>query len=233
MIGSRPLAALGLLAIAASASAAPQSIVNTTKSNTKDFAVAPADPAAAEGINTSRSNLRNSFRLAPGEPLRIATPIEIRFADPAGFDDFAAGRLPVTLVLRNAASGQTIRFDPLVIDLRPGTDKSRVTLDAKIDGVDSALLERGCFETSTEAAAAGEGVRISVTYTPCGAGPAQRAVNPIPGIGITVKKDPGHRLVVATGPSTVGNAASARLGTQNVIPVPSGKGTGSPKAAGF
>jgi hypothetical protein len=252
MLGSRPIAALGLLAIAASAPAAPrgttaaeqpqnQSIVNTSKSNTKDFAVAPGDPAASEGINTARSNIKNSFRLAPGDAPLIVTPIEIRFADPAGYDDFAAGRLPVTLVLRNAASGQTIRFDPLVIDLGGAAGRDSVRLDLKIDKVDSALLARGCFETATAAEPRGDGVAITVTYTPCagGGGPPQPTAPPVPGIGIVVKKHPPRQLIVATGPSEVGGGAEARVAARSagarqlVVPVSSAKGAGSPKAAGF
>lgn len=222
-----------------------QSIINTSKSNTKDFAVVPAGPSSADGINTTRSNIKNSFRLAPGDPPVIATPIEIRFTDRAGYDDFAAGRIPLALVLRNAASGQTIRFDPLILDVGrvPGGDSVR--LDVRIDNVDSALLARGCFETATSAQPRdGAGVAIAIIYSPCGPGPApsaQRVVNPIPGIGVVVKKNPGgsSNLVVATGPSEVGGGAEARLAArgggarQLVLPVSSAKGTGRPKAQGF
>lgn len=219
-----------------------QSIVNTSKSNTKDFALVPADPAAADGINTTRSNIKNSFRIAPADPPVIATPIEIRFADRGGYDDFAAGRIPVALVLRNAASGQTIRFDPLVIDLgaaRAGGDSVR--LDVRIDKVDSALLARGCFETATTAQPRGEGLAITVTYAPCagGGGPPQPTAPPVPGIGIVVRKYPPRQLVVATGPSEVGGGAEARLAARSagarqlVLPVSTAKGTGSTKAAGF
>lgn len=222
-----------------------QSIVNTSESNVKDFAVVPAEPAAADAaINTTPSNIKNSFRLAPGDPTLIATPIEIRFADRGGYEEFAAGRIPLALVLRNAASGQTIRFDPLILDLGRAAGRDSVRLDVRIDKVDSALLARGCFETATTAQPRGDvGVAIAIVYSPCepGSAPsAQRVVNPIPGIGVVVKKPGGSsNLVVATGPSEVGGGAEARLAARSgsarqlVVPVSTAKGAGSPKANGF
>jgi|GEM_PF-4862250 len=115
---------------------------------------------------------------------QILTPVEIAFADPESYDNFAAGRLPIGFVLRNSASGQTIRLDPRWVTetFRPGRDKSKAVVYIVVGGLDAPIWdERGCTATRTgvESAAGGTGVTITLTYAPCSGPPMAMPGNPI------------------------------------------------------
>lgn len=192
---------------------------------------------------------------------QIVTPLELRFEDPRDLEAFAAGRLPIGLTLRSAASGQSIRFEPALLReaYRAGSG-GPLMLYVIIEQLLAPVWdESGCTETRTDAGNGpdGTGVEVILTYAACGSnGPAnaQRVVNPIPGIGVVVKtrpqgmvagspiggiivkggKNPGGNLVVTPGPSAVGPGVAARTPAgQNLVILHSTKGAGEPKANGF
>lgn len=127
-------------------------------------------PQVAEAARTELAALRG---------MQIVTPVEIAFSDAESYDNFAAGRLPVGFVLRNRASGQTIRLDPRAVTegFRPSRDRSRATIYLVIGDLLAPVWdEAGCTETQTgtESAADGTGVTITLTYVPCAAAAAAR-----------------------------------------------------------
>jgi hypothetical protein len=224
-----------------------QSIINTTKSNTKDYRVATE---AGEG-GASGWDGKVQGRV-------LVTPLFVAFDSPADYDAFAAGRLRLNLVLRNALTGQTIRLDSrqLTEGFRPGADKGRLTFHVIVDNMTAPLSEEACGSVVPGAENTEGGVEITLSYSGCGGGTAQRPGNPITGIvvhggktegaqmtagqpigGIVVKggKNPGGNMTVAVGGSRVvtGEEAVAMSRAAGAIPANAGKGAGSPKNAGF
>lgn len=193
--------------------------------------------------------------------MRIVTPVELRFEDPRDLEAFAAGRLPIGVTLRSAASGQTVRFEPAQVrEGHRAGDGGPLLLWVVIDRLLAPVWdEGGCTETRTDAGngADGTGIEVSLTYAACGSTgptPRQRAFNPIPGIGIIIKtrpqgmvagnpignvivkggKNPGGNLMVTPRPSDIGRGAGPEPPAgQNIVILSSSKGTGSPEAAGF
>jgi hypothetical protein len=179
---------------------------------------------------------------------QIETPVELAFGDATDYDNFAAGRLPVQFVLRNTISAQTIRLDPETVrkTFRRSEDKSSVVFLIVIDNLSGPLWDaQGCTDvrTGTEKNDDGTGIVITMSYAPCAGATAMKNNNPIPGIGIVIKKNPGGgaaKLMITTGGTDASEGSERRLrerlaGTKakNMIVVSSSKGTGSPKAQGF
>lgn len=192
---------------------------------------------------------------------QLVTPVELRFEDPRDLEAFAAGRLPIGLTLRSAASGQTVRLAPALVreGFRPGRAAGPLALYVLIDNLLAPVWdEAGCTQTAARAGngADGTGVELDFSYGPCGA--ARAAGNPVTGVivkggsngatmrtagapigGIVVKggKNPGGNLHVAVAPTEIVEDAHARVrtlgGGQNLVIAVAGKGAGSPKANGF
>lgn len=221
-----------------------QSIVNTTKSNVKEHAARATEAGGAKGWDGK----------VQGRVL--VTPVVVTFDSPADYDNFAAGGLRINVVAKNTVSGQTVRVDSrqLTEGFRPGPDKRTLTINVVADQMSAPLSEEACGVISPAAENTDEGVNIILSYSGCGGGVAQRPGQPITGIvvkkneggqmapgqpihGIVVKggKNPGGNLSVAVGDSRVVSpeeeAAMSRAA--GVAPGVLGKGTGSPKAAGF
>lgn len=193
--------------------------------------------------------------------VRIVTPIELRFDDPGDLEAFAAGRLPIGVTLKSAASGRTVRFDPALVreGYRPGPGGPLMLFVVIEQLLAPVWDESGCTETRTDAGNGpdGTGVELTLTYAACGgSGPApnQRAINPIPGIGIIIKtrpqgmvagnpiggivvkggKNPGGNLTVTPGPSDIGRGVAPRPPAgQHLVILSSSKGNNSTKAQGF
>ncbi|HEX7314361.1 MAG TPA: hypothetical protein VF297_10585 [Pyrinomonadaceae bacterium] len=160
-----------------------QSILNTSKSNTKDR-VAPTEAGGTKGWDGK----------VQGRVL--VTPVVVTFDSPADYDNFAAGRLRLNLILKNTLSGQTIRLDSrqLVEGFRPGPDKSRLTVNVIVDNMSAPLSEAACGVISPSAENTDEGVNITLSYAGCGGAPAQRPGNPIGNIVVKGGKNEGTQM---------------------------------------
>jgi hypothetical protein len=202
-----------------------QTIVNTSKSNVKDRVAPVTEAGGAKGWDGKvQGNL-------------LVTPLVVTFENADDYDNFAAGRLRLNLILKNTLSGQTIRLDSrqLTEGFRPASDKSRLTLNVVVDNMSAPLSEAACGEISPGAENTAEGVNITLSYSGCGSEPAQRPGGPIGGIIVKGGKNPGGNMnIVAGNTRIVTREAAAEMGREaGVIIISSSKGNGSPKAAGF
>jgi hypothetical protein len=197
-----------------------QSIVNTTKSNTKDYIVVPGTTGAKGWDGKVQGRV-------------LVTPVTVGFDNPQDYDNFAAGRLRLNLILKNMVSGQTIRLDSkqLTEGFRPGRDKSRLTINVIVDNMSAPLSEAACGMISPSAENTADGVNITLSYSGCGSAPAQRPGNPIT---VTVMAGSPHGLSIMLGDSRVmtREAAGEMSNAMGVIPAVLSKGAGS-KNAGF
>jgi hypothetical protein len=101
----------------------------------------------------------------------LVTALVISFDNPNDYDNFAAGKLPLNLLLKNTLSGQTIRLDSSLLkqSFRPAIDKKSITVNVVIDNLSAPLSEAACgeVEVSAEDAAYSRGVNLNLTYSPC------------------------------------------------------------------
>jgi hypothetical protein len=198
-----------------------QSVLNTTKSNVKDMLV-PGTTGNSKGWDGT----------VQGRVL--VTTVTVGFDNPQDYDNFAAGRLRLNLILKNMISGQTIRLDSKQLTERflPAREKSNLTINVIVDNMSAPLSEAACGMISPRAENTGDGVNITLSYSPCGTTSAQRTTG-----RIVVKggKNPGGNLNIVAGDSRVmtGEAAGQLSNAMGVIPTVSSKGAGSPKANGF
>lgn len=222
-----------------------QSIINTTKSNTKDYRVA-ANPETG-GTKGWEGKVQDKV---------LVTAVMVNFDNPADHDNFAVGKLRLNLILKNTASGQTIRLDSrqLIEGFRPGPDKSKLTINVIVDNMSAPLSEAACGVITPAADNSGDDVNITLSYAGCASAPAQRPGGPIPGVivkknegtrmsagnpihGIIVKggKNPGGNLNIVVGDSrvTTREAATEMSRLVGATAGVSSKGAGSPKVAGF
>lgn len=177
----------------------------------------------------------------------IATAVNVRFSSSADYDNFAAGKLPVNILLKNLRSGASIRSngEELVRSFTPSRDKSEITIFVVIDNLGAPLGDwERCLDTrlSAENGPDGNGVNVTLTYDGCGSSSssgngllAQRSGQPVRGINVNNPKNRGGDLSISAGPNQiVTREAAARLGHgPNETVFLSGKGTGSTKAQGF
>ena len=237
-----------------------QSVLNTTKSNTKDLAVpGTTSPKGWDGV----------------QGRQITTQVDLKFDSAKDFDNFAAGRLPINFILKNTASGQTLTLASKLLteNFKPSQDKSMVTVWLVIDNLTAPIWDaQGCVQTLTNAENTPDGANITISYAACGSMPAtvqNRPGNPISGIvvsdgkkgnaqnsvggpvkGVKVglgKNPPGGILFVMPGGSEVSENAEAalklkinpssngvkRTAANNVIVISSSKGSGSNKVQNF
>jgi hypothetical protein len=125
---------------------------------------------------------------------QILAPLEITFENPADYDAFAAGRLPIHLTLVNAASRQTRRFTPaqLLEGFRRSDDRNRIMLYVLVSDILAPVWDGdGCVESATNAGNApdGNGAVISVSFAPCGMS-ARTEGAPIGGIIVKGGRNP-------------------------------------------
>ena len=217
-----------------------QSIINTTKSNVKDY---------------------KNGAVSKDHGPQLLTPVTLTIGNPADLEALAAGRLPVNFTLKNAASGQTVRVKMPAFSLQ---DKSiNVTVYVAIDNLLAPLGEgNACVDTALGAAAASDGsINITLDYAACGpAGKRQHkpyVINRLAGpINIVqgdteacdnaaaaykLKMNPSNNGVTAEArvTPTTGSASKLKMNpssngiTGNVVLVTSSRGSGSPKQAGF
>jgi hypothetical protein len=110
---------------------------------------------------------------------QVVTALSATFEDEEAFRDFAAGRIPFTLTLRSAASGQTIRIGPELLrqshySFRLGANNRAIWVVA-IDQLRAPLWDSsGCIDTTTtaESTGGGNGAAITISYAPCASVPA-------------------------------------------------------------
>jgi hypothetical protein len=173
----------------------------------------------------------------------LVTTLVIAFDDPADYDAFAAGTLKLSLTLRNTLSanrnkdGHT-RFDPMMLreGFRPSsTDKSKVTVWVVVDNMSAPLSEAACGQVTPSAENTAEGVDITLSYSGCGGGQAQRPGNPIGGIIVKGGKNPGGNMKIVAGDTRVVTLeAAAGMGREaGVIIISSSKGSGNRKHQDF
>ena len=203
-----------------------QSIVNTTKNNTKDYMLVPGTTGAKGWDGKVQGRV-------------LVTPVTVGFDNPQDYDNFAAGKLRLSLILRNTLSGQTITLGSnlLTENFRPSGDKKSITVNVVIDNMSAPLSEAACGEIApiAENTRDGNGVNITLSYSPCGSPSAQRTTgNPVTGVIVHGGKNPGGNMNISLGDShIVTKEAVAGLARQADINLSSSKGAGQPKNAGF
>jgi hypothetical protein len=201
-----------------------QSVVSTTRSNTKDYMVVPGTTGAKGWDGKVQGRV-------------LVTPVTVGFDNPQDYDNFAAGRLRLNLILKNTLSGQTIRLDSRLLaeGFRSGPDKRKLTINVIVDTMSAPLSEAACGVISPSAENTSDGVNITLTYSACDGAPAQKPGNPIIGVIVKGGKNPGGNLNIVAGDSRVmtREAAGQMSNAMGVIPAVSSKGSGSPKQAGF
>lgn len=178
----------------------------------------------------------------------LVTPVTVNFDNPADYDNFASGKLRINLILKNTLSGQTIRLDSrqLVDGFRSGPDKRTLTINVIVDNMSAPLSEAACGVISPSAENTADGVNITLSYSGCDSSPAQRPGAPIKDITVKGGKIEASKralqralvrgnlnIVVGDSRVTSREEASAMSREAGVIPAFSGKGSGSPKQAGF
>jgi len=190
-----------------------QSIVNTSKSNTKDRVVSEPTPTPGPQnqsiVNTTKSNVKEHARVASEsqtggakgwdgkvQGMALVTPVTVTFNNPQDYDNFAAGRLRLNLIAKNTLSGQTIRLDSRQLSegFRPAPDKRMLTINVIADNMSAPLSEAACGVISPSAENTPEGVNITLTYAGCGSEPAQRPGEPIGGIIVKGGKNEGAQM---------------------------------------
>lgn len=169
---------------------------------------------------------------------QLVTPLVLTFDSPADYDNFAAGKLKLNLILKNAVSGGTSRLPSKLLteNFRIAPTRDRLAIDVVIDNMTAPLSEAACGEIrlGAENTADGSGVDITLSYSGCDSGPAQRtagqpvtgvivkggsnagsqrtAGNPIGGIIVKGGKNPGGNLSIVLGdPRIVTQEAAAKL----------------------
>ena len=202
-----------------------QTIINTSKSNVKDRIASPSESRSAKGWGGK----------VHGKAL--VTPVIVSLSDPQDYDHIVSGEIRLNLILNNTLSGQTVRLDgkQLRESFRPGADKSRLTVNVIVDNMSAPLSEAACGVITAGAENRGDDVNITLSYGACGGGPAQRPGSPVIGVIVHGGKHPHGDMNIMVGDSRVvtREAAAQMSRVAGVIPGPSSKGTGSPKAAGF
>jgi hypothetical protein len=209
-------------------------------------ALSVAFPAAAGAQITQRGNTKETVAQARALALRgrsVVTPIEIAFESTGDFDRFASGAVPLDLVLRSTASGQTIRIPSrdLLEGFRPGRDRRAITVHLLLGDLIAPLWDdRGCIDTRAEGRDGSESspAVLTLTYAPCAGAPAAaRPGNPIPIIVVKGGKNPSPTFRIGIGPSTAGTETEQSLRARfadsrgaNVIVY---KGSGPPRHQGF
>lgn len=199
----------------------------------------------------------------------LVTPVVLTFDSPNDYANFAAGKLPLNLVLVNTLSRQTTILDSKVLSeisrVTPTTrGTTKLTIDVMIDNMSAPLSDAACGEIklSAEKAADGSGMNITLNYSACGS--ATVSGGAVAGVVIAATSDnnrmatagnggkgPGEngRWLIISGEKNSGNVnvmlgdsrvvaretAGNSVGASAVILVRSsnGKGSGSPKQAGF
>ncbi len=166
---------------------------------------------------------------------QIVTPVEFTFESAEDYDNFAAGKFRLNLILRNTLSGQIIRLDSNLLreGFRPSSDKSNLTAYVVIDNASAPLGNAACVETKLGAdrVADGSGVDVTLSYAACGGGAAQgngstaaqRPGEPISGIIVKGGKNEGsqmvagnpiHGIIVKGGKNPGGNMRIAAGGSE-------------------
>lgn len=172
----------------------------------------------------------------------FVTPVVVTFENPKDYDDFAAGTLLLNVSLYNPASGQTLKFRPTLLTegFRPMPDKSKITMYFVIDNLIEPIGDCLVATPSGHNSADGRGLDIGLTYRRCGPTPgaadSETAGEPIIGVIVKGGKNPGGNMNISVGTTqsfTGEKYSPPRSQTAIVGPTFSGKGTGSPKAAGF
>jgi hypothetical protein len=183
----------------------------------------------------------------------LVTPVTVRFDNPQDYDNFAAGKLRINLILKNMVSGQTIRLDSKQLRERflPAPEKGNLTINVIVDNMSAPFSEAACGMISPSAENTSDGVDITLSYSACGTPSAQRtagapivpivkggsnggsqmtAGNPIGGLMVR-----GHGLsIMLEGSRVVTREAAAGLArAAGIIIISSSKGSGSNKAQNF
>lgn len=194
-----------------------QSIVNTTKSNTKDYRVVPGTKGAKGWDGKVQGKV-------------LITTVTVSFDRPADYDSFAAGTLRLNLTLKNTLSGQTIRLDSRLLTERfvPGRDKRNLTINVIVDNMSAPLSEATCGMISPTAESTSDGVNLTLSYSFCSGTSAQiisdEAGRTSPNVNFTL----GDRRV-----DTAEAAAGISRESSVVIYSSNSKGSRSSKQPGF
>lgn len=135
--------------------------------------------AQTENARMKAKEKANRTKCLNGKQAPIVTPIEISFDDPADFQNGSTGRMPLRLILKNAASGQTIAFDRALRDwVKPSFDNPHLTIFVTIDNLNDPIGENVSTELAAAPSADGNGIDVTLTYS---SGAASNRVGPIKG----------------------------------------------------
>ena len=144
------------------------------------FAIFAATVSAqTENVRMKAKEKANRTKCASGRQAPFVTPIEISFDDPADFQNGSTGQMPLRLILKNAASGQTIVFDRALRDwVKPSFDNPHLTIFVTIDNLNDPIGENVSTELAAAPSADGNGIDVTLTYS---SGAASNRVGPIKG----------------------------------------------------
>ena len=128
------------------------------------FAIFAATVSAqTENVRMKAKEKANRTKCASGRQAPFVTPIEISFDDPADFQNGSTGQMPLRLILKNAASGQTIVFDRALRDwVKPSFDNPHLTIFVTIDNLNDPIGENVSTELAAAPSADGNGIDVFV-----------------------------------------------------------------------
>lgn len=148
---------------------------------------------------------------------QLVTPLVLTFDSPADYDNFAAGKLKLNLILKHTVSGQTSRLASKLLteNFRIAPTRDRLVINVVIDNMTAPLSEAACgaIRLGAENTADGSGVDITLSYSGCGDETAQRtAGEPVARVIVKGGKNPGGNLSIVLGvPRIVTHEAATKL----------------------
>ena len=168
-----------------------------TAAPTTSGGTVPQPKLTAEGLHPAAGVISQQRVDWDGKsyPLVIVTPLKFQFNSAADYDNFAAGKLQINLLLKNPSAGQTITLPARLLSegFKPAANKGELTVYVVIDNAPAPLGDwERCIDTKVTAdrsASADGSYDVSLTYNACGGSNssgsgsvAQRPGQPIKGI---------------------------------------------------
>jgi hypothetical protein len=210
------LAMILLVSSSSNAQARPAPSPMPTAVPTTSGGTVPQPKLAAEGLRPTAGVISQQRADWDGKsyPRVIVTPLKFKFSSAADYDNFAAGKLQINLLLKNPSAGQTITLPSRLLSegFTPAANKGEITVYVVIDNVPAPLGDwERCIDTKMTAersvnVSANGSYSVSLTYNACGSNSSGNESVAHPG-------QPIHGIVVDGGrPSAQTTTAAASFG---------------------
>jgi hypothetical protein len=187
-----------------------------TAAPTTSGGTVPQPRLTAEGLRPTAGVISQQRADWDGKsyPKVIVTPLKFKFSSAADYDNFAAGKLQINLLLKNPSAGQTITIPSRLLaeGFTRAASKDEITVYVVIDNVPAPLGDwERCIDTKVTAdrsvnISVNGSYDVSLSYNACGSSTssgngslAQRPGQPIKGIIVHGGKASAEQPTAAAG----------------------------------